>query len=448
MSSLTRARQWWPHLTWRDIRNGLLAILTILLALGCAMASSLAIEEGSPATAAVLAGFSLVLAAGIALMVVPRLFRNARREWMGYALSINHEGWAYLAVLTILMLAAVNTGNNLIYIIFSAALAALITSGLLSYLNLRGLNASIVLPDVIHARQVFHAVVTLQNDKPRVPSISLLVEPRVVFSSPSSSSGDQSGERSRAYCLLVPGESSTQQKVRISFPRRGRYRLDLLEISSGFPFGFVCRRKRDEHPQEIIIFPELEPPNEFFEILPLLDGSFESHYRGMGTDLYSIRDYAEGEEARFLDWKATAKTGKLQIREFTRQDERRCCFVFDNYFPRFSENARPAFEKAVRICANAIRHFHEMGNETRLVTRSESTSFSKSGEALLQIMTILALIEPSSEDGCEFSRMAEDSSFKVVFTALPRGSIPTGVWVSSHVVFLRELAGFDRRLTR
>jgi hypothetical protein len=59
-------------------------------------------------------------------------------------------------------------------------------------------------------------------------------------------------------------------------------------------------------------------------------------------------------------------------------------------------------------------------------------------------MTILALIEPSSEARYDFSRMAGDSSFKIVFTALPRGSIPTVVWASSHVVFLRELARFDR----
>ena len=140
----------------------------------------------------------------------------------------------------------------------------------------------------------------------------------------------------------------------------------------------MYRGNRVAQHQEIIVFPELEPPNEFFEILPLLNGSFESHYRGMGTDLYSIRDYAEGEEARFLDWKATAKTGKLKMREFTRQDERRCCFVFDNLYPDFRKMLVPLSRRRSRVCANAIRHFHEMDNETRLVTRSESTIFSKS----------------------------------------------------------------------
>lgn len=164
----------------------------------------------------------------------------------------------------------------------------------------------------------------------------------------------------------------------------------------------------------------------------------------MGTDLYSIRDYAEGEDARFLDWKSTAKTGRLKMREFTRQDEQRCCFIFDNLFPDFSEDARFAFEKAVRICANALRHFQEMGNETRLVTRSDSTRFSKSGEGLLEMMRILAVIEPRQDDSRDISRLAEDPSFKVLFTASPRGSIPTAVWASSHVVFIRELPRFDR----
>jgi len=439
------ARTRLSQFNWRDIRSGAFAILIILVALGCAVGSSLAAQEGNAATAAVLAGLSLVLAAAISLTIVPRLFRKARQEWTGLSFRFTRVGWIYLGILAIMALAAVNTGNNLIYMIFSSAMAVLLVSGILSRVNLAGLQASALLPGVIHAQQEFPSVVTLQNEKSWFPSVSILVEPG--FDSLVSSEDPLTApvQTPAAYYLYAAGQSASRTQIRTLISRRGRYQQSILRISSQFPFGFVKRGIRAAPTSEFFVFPEIEPPNEFFEILPLLNGSFESYYRGMGTDLYSIRDYAEGEDARFLDWKATAKTTKLKMREFTRQDERRCCFVFDNLYPDFSEDSRLSFEKAVRVCANAIRHFHEMDNETRLVTRSESTFFSKSAEALLEMMRILAVIEPQEEGAHDISRLAEDPSFKVVFTSSPRGSIPTAVWASSHVVFIRELTELNRR---
>ena len=220
--------------------------------------------------------------------------------------------------------------------------------------------------------------------------------------------------------------------------RRGRYRHQQVEITTQFPFGFVKKKKRFPAIQEIIVLPEVDPPNEFFETLPLLNGAFESHYRGRGSDLHSIRAYSNGDNARFLDWKASAKTGELKVREFTQEDDRKCCFVFDNHFSRFDETDRPAFEKAVKLCANVARHFHETGSQIRLVTSEASTPFSKSGEGLLEILKVLAVIEPLVGKVQPISELAADLAFKVLFTSHQRGAIPTAVWYSSHVIFIRE----------
>ncbi|HVN78591.1 MAG TPA: hypothetical protein VMW38_06305, partial [Terriglobia bacterium] len=149
------ARTRLSQFNWRDIRSGAFAILIILVALGCAVGSSLAAQEGNAATAAVLAGLSLVLAAAISLTIVPRLFRKARQEWTGLSFRFTRVGWIYLGILAIMALAAVNTGNNLIYMIFSSAMAVLLVSGILSRVNLAGLQASALLPGVIHAQQEF-----------------------------------------------------------------------------------------------------------------------------------------------------------------------------------------------------------------------------------------------------------------------------------------------------
>jgi len=66
------------------------------------------------------------------------------------------------------------------------------------------------------------------------------------------------------------------------------------------------------------------------EVLPMITGELETNQRGRGSDLYRIRDYEPEDSARHVDWKATAKSGELKVREYTREDERRVCIVFDN----------------------------------------------------------------------------------------------------------------------
>lgn len=187
------------------------------------------------------------------------------------------------------------------------------------------------------------------------------------------------------------------------------------------------------------MLPEVNPPGEFLELLPLLNGALESHYRGSGSDLYSIRDYSPRDNARFLDWKATAKTGRLQLREFTREDDPQCCFVFDNVFADFKESDRFGFERAVTLCANAARHFHQMGIEIRLMTPETSTMFSRSHDGLLAILKMLALIEPALGNPYSFRDVSGEIAFKVLFTSHRRGTIPTSVWNSSQVFYMNEL---------
>ena len=149
------------HFHWRQLRASLAATLALGLALGAALASSLAAVEGNTVAAISLAIFSLLLAAVVSLTVVPRLFQRARREWLRFSIQIAREGWVFLFTLSIVAVAAFNTGNNLIFIILSAALGLLVVSECLSHWNLRRLTAEIDLPDCVPAAQPFVSVFSL-----------------------------------------------------------------------------------------------------------------------------------------------------------------------------------------------------------------------------------------------------------------------------------------------
>jgi uncharacterized protein (DUF58 family) len=424
--------------SWRELWRGILSALTLLLALAAALASSVTARAGNLSLTLILTLLSLVLAAIVAYAVIPALFRRARLEWLHLPFAITREGWFYLMAILIVGLAAFNTNNNLLFIIFSATLATFVISGVLSRINLKQISIELDLPETIEARQRVRLPCHLKNQKRIIPSFSIAVQDTSLKNNGKKNSSTATQRLS--YFSFLPSQTGTQQWISLEYPRRGRYPGMPLALASGFPFGFVRRERRGSTCREVLVLPELEPPNEFFETLPLLHGAFESHLRGEGSDLYSIRDYSSQENSRFLDWKATAKTGQLKIREFTREDERKCCFVFDNGFPDFEEERhRVAFEKAVRLCANAARHFHEMASEIRLLTPEASTVFASSPEGLLGILKILAVVEPERVGGISLAALADENSFKVLFTAQGRGAIPTSVWNTSHVVFMREL---------
>ncbi|MFN8005601.1 MAG: DUF58 domain-containing protein [Terriglobia bacterium] len=422
----------------------LLATLTLGLALGSALASSVAAREGNWARAVGLAAFSLVLALVISLTVVPHLLNRVRGERLSFRFRTTKEGWFFLLTLSTTGVAAFNSGNNLLFVIFSMELAILLVSEILSTLNVALIQTNFDLPDQVIAEQPFQIGVRVRNRKPIVPSFALQFESvaeslvrrgcRRVDEIPVESPP-------KIFGLLDFLASAAEAKSRLSacFLQRGRQLLTNVAVSSRFPFGFIEKTKRVVSSHEILVLPALEAPNEFFETLPMLSGTLESNSRGWGSSLHLLREYSIQDSARFIDWKASAKTETIQLREFTREEDQKCCFVFDNSFPGFNENWRPAFEKAIVLCANAVRHFHEMSYEIRLLTPEASTAFSKDSSGLHDILKILAMIEPSQHSADSLSALARDKAFNIIFSASPRGDIPTTVWNTSHVIFIREL---------
>ena len=168
-------------------------------------------------------------------------------------------------------------------------------------------------------------------------------------------------------------------------------------------------------------------------------GEWESFVRGRGSDLYRIREYMPEDSARHVDWKATAKSGSLKVREFAREDERKLCIVFDN--PEAGIISEEAYEKAVDLTASLAWHFS---------TQETEASFLVPGRAptrdLHEFLAELAVIEPATsgnpvaatDDVLRASALNESDDYKIVVTARRRGTIPVALWNSSYFVFVGE----------
>lgn len=193
---------------------------------------------------------------------------------------------------------------------------------------------------------------------------------------------------------------------------------------------------------EVVVYPRVAPTEEFYEILPLVSGELESFIRGRGHDLYSIREYQPTDSARFVDWKASAKTGALKVREFAREDERRVMLVLDPFRNGRAAERDDKFERAVTLCACLAWHFYEIDSVMEFRTAGLVTPMAPAGEIVYDVLRHLAFAQPQAAEPAHgfLSQLVEHTHiFKIILTSQPRGSIPTSLWNSSYFLFIESL---------
>ena len=443
----------------------LLAIVGLLLAFGAALFSTVSRESGDMWATFILASAALLLAAIVGLTTVPYLARRVAlarvRDAIDY--DVTRVGVVYVLVTLVIGIAALNTGNNLLYIIVAAMLAAILVSGVASAFVLRELELDVRLPEHVFARRQVSGRIVLRNLRHWLPAFSVSVVPpkreklrkewqweRATFTFPPGRSPDRQWIRlpdrslrriqqampkagifeKSIFFPYIPSTADASADLALQFERRGRYQQDSFGLSTRFPFSFLTKTRRLPIAREVIVYPPVEPTDEFFQVLPLITGEFETFVRGRGYDLYRIREYMPEDSARHVDWKATAKSGSPKVREFTREDERKLRILFDN--PPQGMVREAVYENAVNLAASLAWYFTAEDAETSFVTQGYS------GSDLYAFLAHLAVIEPNPGPS-RFEDLHFSDDYNVILTTRPRGTIPTALWSCSYFIFIENL---------
>ena len=445
-----------------------IALGGLALAFAAAVFSTVTRQAGNLWSTAILASLALLLAGVVGLTTVPYLARRvAFRVSDALDYEITREGMGYLAVILVIGVAALNTGNNLLFIVVAAMLAAILVSGMTSAAILRSLELEVGLPEHVFAGASVLGRLTVRNARRLLPSFSVSVVPpkpkgarhrfRVehsMFCFPPKAPPEKRWicwpdialhwgiERDvttpgifveKVYYPYVPPKSAVSRDLELCFPRRGRYVQDGFGVCTRFPFSFLLKTRRVSLAREVVVYPPVEPTDELFEILPMITGEFEAFIRGRGHDLYRIREYLPEDSARHVDWKASARTGSVMVREFTREDERKLRLVFDN--PHRDAVPADAYERGIALVASLAWHF--AGENTDLSFAAPGYS---AGQDIYYFLRYLALVTPAAAEAASVLENLEVSTddYNVIFTARPRGSIPTPLWACSYFVFFGE----------
>ena len=226
--------------------------------------------------------------------------------------------------------------------------------------------------------------------------------------------------------------------------------IDGFELSTRFPFGFFRRRRRlRARNVDIVVYPKPEVISDELHLLPMYSGRMASLRKGAGHDLFSMRDYQPQDDLRHIDWKATARSRRLTVREFTAEEERRISITLDTRLPNQSaDDLKRRFELGVVQSASLLKHFIDERAEVRLVLGEEVGPFGSGTEHLYRCLRRLALVNPVTVDhGSEPPTIANATTagvrkglvgqdYAILLTAASPGSIPATVWRTSHVIYL------------
>ncbi|MFN7993735.1 MAG: DUF58 domain-containing protein [Bryobacteraceae bacterium] len=320
--------------------------------------------------------------------------------------KVTRGGVLFTAALIMVALAAIASANNLLFLILATMLSTLMVSGLVSRLCLAGLELDFLVPEHVSARRTIAARLYVRNSKFWMPSFSIHVVgvdqdvPSVL--------------QSAVYFPVIPGGAILEESVQVRFAHRGAYRQNRFAFHTRFPFGFLEKTARVVLRREVIIYPCIDAQSGFEDLLADLTGEIETHYRGLGRDFYRIRPYAAFESARHVDWKATAHTGDLQVREFAREQEQTVELFLDLEVPPGSE---AWFESAVDCCAFIA--WRLAGKAVGIHLRTQEFDFRLPEEGdIYTILKYLALV--TTRPGKPPEAPADETSFPIVLTASPQ----------------------------
>jgi uncharacterized protein (DUF58 family) len=360
-----------------------IGLLTI--AMMAALYSSSSGREGRGVAASISAFIALGIAVWVGVRFVPRLASSVDWDWLPFLsrYHITHDGWIYFGAVLVVVFAALNTSNNLLYMVLSALLAVVLLSGFLSGLNFRHLRIELRVPSHCFAGESFPASIQVYNEKKVFPSFSLRFEPP-----------EQAAFRFFTFYIpVIPAQRHVSKTGQAMFARRGRYTIREAKTSCRYPFGFFYKFRKHPVAAECICYPEIIPQERMNRSALDIQGQSPRFERGLGFDLYTIRDYLPVDSARHVDWKASAKTATLKTREYAAEESRRVVLAFDR-FGRSGDAER--FEQLVSYAASIAYHSIQNEIEVALVSDDWQTGHGNSETLLVTILEYLALVEMSA----------------------------------------------------
>jgi uncharacterized protein (DUF58 family) len=322
--------------------------------------------------------------------VAPNLLRRwfaAWRKWFRppRRLRFTREGKFFVGITLGVGFAAINTANNLLYLLLGMLLALIVVSGIMSELSLRDLTVVRRLPLRAQVGRAHLVEIEVFNHKARVPSYAIEVEDL---------RAGQPADK-RCFFLKISPKSAQVAAYRRNPTRRGRDVHVGFRIATRFPFGLFEKSREVAAEGELIIYPAVDPVQLMAPPGGRSPGADLVVGRGHGEDFLGLRLMREGEDPRDVHWRKTAAVGRLVMRERARETRPDVTLILDVLRPHGAgDDWSVAFERRIReVASRAVAHL-KRGDQVAVVTTACGLTRGDRTVGADPLLRYLALLEP------------------------------------------------------
>jgi uncharacterized protein (DUF58 family) len=261
------------------------------------------------------------------------------RAWRRFYFTTG--GLAFTVGTLLVGFAAMNTGNNLLYLLLGSMMGFIVVSSWLSEQAIRDIRVERYPPHPVTVGHELRLQYRVTNRKRTLPSLAVEIV--------------EEGLPGRAFVAHVGPGGSTQARSLNSFVRRGIYPLRTVTLSTAFPFGMFRKERDIEIPGEVMVWPRTdrkvrEPAAGSGRLART--GVSRRGARGTRGEYRSLRGYRPGDDPKDIHWRSSARSREPVVREYERDgSETRWICLDTRGHP--DEAAEVAVEVAAALAARA-----------------------------------------------------------------------------------------------
>lgn len=294
-------------------------------------------------------------------------------------------GWLLILLSIGIGMAAYNTSSNILFMTLSLMLSCLILSGILSVTNFRGVSWRLHVPSHFRAGEPARMQIEVENKKKLIPTYSLWFNVRV----------DEDSELEKIYLdkRMDPGGGDFLDWY-YTPTERGVAILEVLGIESKYPFGFLRKSFGGSARKNVRVWP---PRIDYSWVQP---AGRELHLHGdslrkvgSGSDLIGLRRYRRGDPPRNVHWKASARLGKLMVKELADEAESGFTLYLETAHRIWKEPGQ--FDQLCAFTGSLAEDLFRMDRLQGIAIDDEPMIIIRRINDLHQFMERLAILEPS-----------------------------------------------------
>ena len=337
-------------------------------------------------------------------------------------------GAAYAITTLVLVIGAINGQNNLLFVVFGAAVAGMLLSGIISGWGMMGLRLTREQPAAMRVGERAVVRYSVENKARAIPVCGLLIEELPKATSALGASFEGTAENGlgsvRASVARVGPRGKETAEATIVPRRRGRFAFTPMRASSAFPLGLTRKSVTFAQQDGVTIRPaRVQLPLTIGAAAPTGDERGGGRQSRTGTEFFALREYQAGDSPRSIAWRATARANTPIVRASNTPPGERTWVVLDIASTVRAGGEKPtdstaaeSMEEVIAIGASVCERLLEQGHEVGVRNAA--------GDVLVPLCRGLGSV-PSMLDTLALLVASEHTQAANV-SQLPRGRL---VWV-------------------